>query len=399
MSDRYKNPVIAMSGFEIAGIVLGAFPIAISALERIPQAAKLLDSWHNVRREYEQCRFEVRNQHIFYIQNLKQLLLPLAVEDDETIQHLIDDPDHPLWKEEKFARDLEDRLQDSFTAYLETVEWMQQVMQEINRELGANNDSHAHITQHTPQKSRTTFSPVAFKRRVPFGLRRRFRRALGLSLDAGRRRASECLRRFKFIIRHEVRQRLIGELRKGNQDLEKLLQNSDNISSAQKARMARGRASLSPAAMNEFWRHADGLYKALSESWDCTCKRHHRARLVLQHRASSEKEFKLLLFHGSPTPDPTTNTKWDHHCLKIVEKTRSLDMTLDSKASIPSPPRLSTCHSPQHRMNTPLRSALRARPRDRQGEPSNPRYMLLPGCQPRLIPSNIISHTEYRELQ
>lgn len=42
-----------MSGFEIAGVVLGAFPIVMSGLERYRKAFEPLKSWWKFQRTFE----------------------------------------------------------------------------------------------------------------------------------------------------------------------------------------------------------------------------------------------------------------------------------------------------------------------------------------------------------
>lgn len=55
--------------------------------------------------------------------------------------------------------------------------------------------------------------------------------------------------------------------------------------------------SLVNSVICNFWDRAGLFYKALSESWGCACRYHHRARLILQHRTTADQEFQLHLFH------------------------------------------------------------------------------------------------------
>lgn len=71
-----------MSGFEIAGAVLGAIPIAITALDKYKEANKRLAFWWGIRQEHKRFSSDLEFQCCNFELNLKQLLLPLLVDDD-----------------------------------------------------------------------------------------------------------------------------------------------------------------------------------------------------------------------------------------------------------------------------------------------------------------------------
>jgi hypothetical protein len=123
-----------MSGFEIAGVVFGAFPIAMSALQGYKQAFELLNFWKEIRREHRQCTDELRFNHTRYTYNLKQLLLPLVVDDDR-ISDLMAAPLGEAWKAPDVADAPKSRLQGSYDLYFDTISEMQHVMKDLNNEL------------------------------------------------------------------------------------------------------------------------------------------------------------------------------------------------------------------------------------------------------------------------
>jgi hypothetical protein len=123
-----------MSGFEIAGVVLGAFPIAITALEKYREVAKLWGFWWEIRYEYQKCSSEVKFHRLGFTRNLKQLLLPM-VSNQAQILRLLADPGGKEWKEQSIAQQLEDRLQDSYELYFEIIQQLQRTMEELQEVL------------------------------------------------------------------------------------------------------------------------------------------------------------------------------------------------------------------------------------------------------------------------
>jgi hypothetical protein len=83
-----------MSGFEVAGVVLGGFPILISALEHWHHGAKLLKNWWQFRREYRRSLDDINYHKLAFERNLQECLLPLVADDDE-VEALVRDPTGP----------------------------------------------------------------------------------------------------------------------------------------------------------------------------------------------------------------------------------------------------------------------------------------------------------------
>lgn len=129
-----------MSGFEIAGLVLGAFPLAISALEKYRDMATRLGLFFKIRLEYKKVLDNLEIHQLTFTRHLRQLLLPLIVDDDK-IGALLADPGGPSWKEKAVAELLERRLQDSFPLYMNCILGLQRVMDDINHELALDSEA------------------------------------------------------------------------------------------------------------------------------------------------------------------------------------------------------------------------------------------------------------------
>lgn len=129
-----------MSGFEVAGIVLGAFPLAITALDKYREVATRLGLFYKIRLEYKKCRDALEFHQLTFTRHLRQLLLPLVVDDDR-IAVLLADPGGDSWRDQAVAGLLRKRLQDSFALYVGYIEGMESVMKRVNRELAADSDA------------------------------------------------------------------------------------------------------------------------------------------------------------------------------------------------------------------------------------------------------------------
>lgn len=126
-----------MSGFEIAGVVLGSFPIVIEALNTYREAARMWGFWLDIRTEYLKCNNELKFHRLRFNQNLKQLILPI-VADQAQVQQLLAKPGSDLWRQPSIEQQLVDRLQDSYESYLDIIQQLQRTMQDLNDELAIN---------------------------------------------------------------------------------------------------------------------------------------------------------------------------------------------------------------------------------------------------------------------
>jgi hypothetical protein len=124
-----------MSGVEAAGLVLAAFPLTISALEHYRDAADTLGVFWKIRREYKTWMHSLNICRLAFEQNLEEFLLPLIADEDE-LQRLLAEPDGPEWKNPELEKRLRQRLPKSYDLYLESIDRIQDVMNELEHELG-----------------------------------------------------------------------------------------------------------------------------------------------------------------------------------------------------------------------------------------------------------------------
>ncbi|KAF7558495.1 hypothetical protein G7046_g5664 [Stylonectria norvegica] len=237
-----------MSGFEVAGIVLGAFPLAISALEKYREVAKRLGLFRNIRLEYKRCRDALVYQQLIFKRHLKQLLLPLVADDDDSkIAKLLSDPGGDMWKESSIADLLEERLQESYELYLEYIKGMGRVMDELNQELAAE-------SQPVQDSVTTPKLPMSTERIKHI-----------VSKDG---RAFQSYK-IKFSNGEGVRKKLFDDLQAYNDKLEKLLDSGDKDTQLQQQRALRVKTTEIDTAICNFWIQARRLFKVLMANWNC----------------------------------------------------------------------------------------------------------------------------------
>lgn len=123
-----------MSGFEVAGLVLGAFPIALHLLDDYREMAKRAGLWYRIRLEHAKCRNEVEFQRVTLNSHMRQLILPLLVDDAKT-NELLADPGGESWKEPAIETLLQDRLGHTYDLYLDYIKGMEEIMIRLNKEL------------------------------------------------------------------------------------------------------------------------------------------------------------------------------------------------------------------------------------------------------------------------
>ncbi|KAK4694823.1 hypothetical protein P7C71_g2816, partial [Lecanoromycetidae sp. Uapishka_2] len=124
-----------MSGIEVAGFVLAAFPILISALEDYRQGWEILEDWWKIKREYKKCKNDLNIERLVFDENLEQLLSPLVHNDDE-MEKLLAEPGGKLWKDAGLEHGLKERLPKSYGIYLETIHEILTIMDSLKKELG-----------------------------------------------------------------------------------------------------------------------------------------------------------------------------------------------------------------------------------------------------------------------
>lgn len=98
-----------MSGFEIAGLVLGGFPIVLKCLEEYRRVLEPIDEWWHFNVRFNGFVNDIRHQLLLYHTNIAQLLDPIVPSNDDFLQ-LASNLNDPRWKDGSLDRALRRRL-------------------------------------------------------------------------------------------------------------------------------------------------------------------------------------------------------------------------------------------------------------------------------------------------
>ncbi|KAK1836524.1 hypothetical protein QBC39DRAFT_272703 [Podospora conica] len=225
-----------MSGFEIAGVVLGGVPIIVSALKLYVEGARTIQAWRRYAREVKSLIRSLETEQA-KLQNVCERLLVNIVPETK-IEDMINDPFGPLWREVATAKKIHARLWRSAKVFQDNVLDMNAAVEEMKKKLGLDPDG----------RPRWMGSP---------GVQKEFQRVL-------------------FVLRRSDYQDLIGRLRTGVSSLETLVLSNVHLE-PDRHRRSRGRLCkiVRDAAM--------GVYHAVRGAITChgTCPGPHDVGLRL----------------------------------------------------------------------------------------------------------------------
>lgn len=131
-----------MSGLEVAGLVLGAFPIALEVLDRYKEVARRMGFWYRIAAEQKRCDSKLQFQRLLYINNLRRLVLPMAMLDDASVEDLLSNPGGEAWEKAETTSMLKQRLGTSYELYLQCMDYFKEALDAINHELALEPDQH-----------------------------------------------------------------------------------------------------------------------------------------------------------------------------------------------------------------------------------------------------------------
>ncbi|KAK5626598.1 hypothetical protein RRF57_002313 [Xylaria bambusicola] len=218
-----------MSGFELAGLILGAVPLLISALEHYGDGLSTLKRW---RRYEHELRSLVRNLDTerVKLQNVCEKLL-VGIVPESQIETMIKDPRGNLWREEKIQKKIQSRLWEGYRLFEDTVADIKKAVEEMEERIK----------------------------------------------NQSRKKAST-LKRTIFTLSRNQYADLILIIREGVANLENLTDRNIELEPARKVR-SQGKLFKVLRTMSK------GLYRALKSSIDCPCS--HDISLKLEKRSNT----------------------------------------------------------------------------------------------------------------
>ena len=128
-----------MSGVEVAGLLLGAFPLIISAMEHYRKSAEVYQNWWEYKREYRKSINDIKFQEMAFKSNVESLLLPLMVDEDEAAA-LIADPGGIKWKDPALEAKMKSRFPKPYDLFLDTIYDIKYTVDDLKEDLGISRD-------------------------------------------------------------------------------------------------------------------------------------------------------------------------------------------------------------------------------------------------------------------
>ena len=115
-----------MSGIEVAGLVLGALPLLIAAVEAYQSSLDPLTAFFKWKDELEKAMRELWVQHSYFELTLRSLLQQVA--GPAEVDAMISDFNSSLWKSPELANRLKSKLQTAYKVYVYTMGEMEGYM-------------------------------------------------------------------------------------------------------------------------------------------------------------------------------------------------------------------------------------------------------------------------------
>ncbi|KAM7216339.1 hypothetical protein V8F06_008261 [Rhypophila decipiens] len=124
-----------MSGFEVAGIVLGSIPLLISALEHYGDGVRTIQKWRKYESELRSVVRNLKTERVKLLNVCEKLLDGLVPA--SMVDTMVEDPFGGLWQEQEIKRKIRVRLWRSWDAFEDTANAMKAAIDEAMEKLDA----------------------------------------------------------------------------------------------------------------------------------------------------------------------------------------------------------------------------------------------------------------------
>ncbi|KAF5685236.1 hypothetical protein FCIRC_3539 [Fusarium circinatum] len=288
-----------MSGFEVAGIVLGSIPIVVSALQCYMNGLGTLQNFRSYKRILKSLILTLKTEHV-NLQNICEKLLT-GIAPQTRIEEMIRDPFGDLWREEEIFNKLRLRLWSSLQVFDDRVQDMREAIEEMMEKLNVGTDGKADCAESS-------------------SLRKQFKRAT-------------------FILQRSNHEEALTRIRDGVSALQRLAVLSTDLELQRKSR-SQGRLNKLVNGM------LSGIYHALRSTMTCKCSGLHDVGLRLTPPSRTvipedddediikELQFRLAVSYltGSQV---NTSKQWNEILLKSGEnsKTSMVSFTAQSTST------------------------------------------------------------------
>ncbi|KAI7771940.1 hypothetical protein LZL87_006216 [Fusarium oxysporum] len=290
---------VSMSGFEVAGIVLGSMPIVVSALQCYMNGLGTLQNFRSYKRILKSLILTLKTEHV-NLQNICEKLLT-GIAPQTRIEEMIRDPFGDLWREEEVFNKVRLRLWSSLQVFDDRVQDMREAIEEMMEKLNVGIDGKAEWTESS-------------------SIKKQFKRAT-------------------FILQKSNHEEALTRIRDGVSALQRLAVLNTDLESQRKSR-SQGRLNKLVNGM------LGGIYQALRSTMTCKCSGLHDVDLKLippsrtvvpedeDEDIIKELQFRLAVSYLT-TSQANTSKQWNEILLKSKEdsKTSTVSFTAQSTST------------------------------------------------------------------
>lgn len=281
-----------MSGFEIAGVVLGAFPLCISAMEHYADTKRAAGTFIHIRRQHGKDYRRIKLCQAQFTLIMRQLLQPLldgAIVDQDEYDQLLSAPGGQQWQEAHISAALSERLAEGGPDVVDALQDMMDTMTELCNYTYVHDPSFQALLK---AKKEGKSGHVGQDHREIDA------RAIVANLAFQGRRA-------KYAMTGSRRDVLLDDVDKQNQTLKGIIEGNDHLVSLSQGRSSRSKLAKPHKAVLNLWSHAERIFRLLNDSWNCPCKAQHCADMWLKHRATGLVDFQMHLKFCQDVHDPS----------------------------------------------------------------------------------------------
>ncbi|KAF4440844.1 hypothetical protein FACUT_3162 [Fusarium acutatum] len=256
-----------MSGFEIAGIVLGSIPLLISAIEYYSDSLDRATAFFKWKDGLNSALREFWYQHSSFELTLRNILKDVASPSE--IEEMIGDSHHELWKSRDLSQALQEMLKFAYRPYISTIKDMHVCMKRLASHLDIDRDAETADDLEAIMKA---------NKRLPSAgglVKFEFRRAVKLTMK-----------------RKEVRI-LLEEMKACNNRLDEFINKSEAPSNNSITATTVEKLGLS-SSLQQIQNYATMLHQTLGKAWSCSAHASHEIRLLLEDRVVRQSEPRSL---------------------------------------------------------------------------------------------------------
>ncbi|EXJ78184.1 hypothetical protein A1O3_09345 [Capronia epimyces CBS 606.96] len=250
-----------MSGIEVAGLVLGAIPLVLSALEHYEDIIGPTKAFVRFQGELDRAIRELRNQHTLFEQSIEVLLRPIT-----TDQELSFGKDSAI--EDKLRR----KLGNAYPSYMRTIDDIQSIMIGIAMKL-----DNVHGVENLDRN----------------GLEAIISQHVAAKVD-GKLQKFEMSKRMKFTMKKKKIKQSLLELQRYIEMLDKFQVKADKITTAEELYNSDSRVMFT-LPLDIVRENAKKLYKVLSKTWSTREEARERTTWLATESATFvQMRYKLL---------------------------------------------------------------------------------------------------------